>query len=255
MFPDTKGRIEFLQLDLADLSTIKASVQKFLAKDTRLDVLVNNAGVMFPPGGQTDTQGHELQMGTMVLGHFLFTQQLTLVLVKTAASAPKDSVRVIWAGSLGLHLYSPPDGVSFDAQGNAEIFKNQQTNYGQAKCGNLYMASEFGRLHGQEGIVSVCFNPGNLQTELQRHTGAIANAAAKAMLHPAIFRAYTELWSGWSASLTTAQNGMYIAPWGRDATFTLRKDITKGIQSKSEGGSGIAEELWRWCERETSKYA
>lgn len=145
---------------------------------------------MFPPTGQKTEQGYELQIGTMVLGHFLFTAKLTQLLIQAASSAPANSVRVIWAGgSLGLHLYSPADGVSIDVKGHAEIFKSQQTNYGQAKCGNLYMASEFGRLHARDGIVSACFNPGNLQTELQRHSGGVANSMAKAVLHPAIFGA------------------------------------------------------------------
>jgi retinol dehydrogenase-12 len=69
LFPSSKSRIEFLKLDLADLSTINKSAEEFMAKESRLDVLVNNAGVMFPPAGEKDEQGHELQMGTNVLGH------------------------------------------------------------------------------------------------------------------------------------------------------------------------------------------
>lgn len=257
-FPTSQGRIEFLQLDLADLSTISKSAEAFLAKESRLDVLVNNAGVMFPPVGEKDAQGHELQMGCMVLGHYLFTQKLTPTIVNTAARAdvPPHSVRVLWAGSTGLHLFSPRDGVSIiEETGQAQVFASQQTNYGQAKCGNLYLATEFGRLHGKDGVVSVCFNPGNLQTELQRHIGGIAALGTKMMLHPAIFGAYTELWAGWSKDVTVEKNGMYVAPWGRDSTSTLRSDIAAAIKSTAEGGSGVAAKTWQWCERETRAYA
>ena len=46
--PNSKGRLEFLQLDLADLSTIKASAEEFISQEQRLDVLTNNAGVVSP---------------------------------------------------------------------------------------------------------------------------------------------------------------------------------------------------------------
>ncbi len=49
--PGTDGRLVALNLDLADLSTIKASAEEFLSKEDRLDVLVHNAGVMTPPAG------------------------------------------------------------------------------------------------------------------------------------------------------------------------------------------------------------
>ena len=55
-FANSTGKIEFLQLDLDDLSTIKRSAEEFLSKESRLDVLVNNAGVMVPPAGSKTKQ-------------------------------------------------------------------------------------------------------------------------------------------------------------------------------------------------------
>jgi retinol dehydrogenase 12 len=72
-----KGELFFLKLDLADLSTIKASVEKFLGMEERLDVIWHNAGVMVPPAGSLTKQGHDMQLGTNVLGPFLFQQFLT----------------------------------------------------------------------------------------------------------------------------------------------------------------------------------
>jgi retinol dehydrogenase-12 len=111
-----------------------------LSKETRLDVLVNNAGVMKPPAGSKTAQGYEQQPGTNALGHFLFTEILVPILKTTAASAPVKTVRVNWAGSVGIHMHSPEDGVSFDSSAVAEVFESQDTNYGQFKAASLLMS-------------------------------------------------------------------------------------------------------------------
>ncbi|KAK3071629.1 short-chain alcohol dehydrogenase, partial [Teratosphaeriaceae sp. CCFEE 6253] len=85
--PNSTGKLEFLHLDLGDLRGIKKSAEAFLAKERRLDVLVNNAGVMHTPPGSKDAQGHELQIGTNCVGHFLFTKLLTPLLQSTATSS------------------------------------------------------------------------------------------------------------------------------------------------------------------------
>lgn len=59
--PNSKGELVFLLLDLNDLSKIEKSAQDFLDKEERLDVLTNNAGVMFPPSGSKNAHGHEVQ--------------------------------------------------------------------------------------------------------------------------------------------------------------------------------------------------
>ncbi|KAJ7352040.1 hypothetical protein DFH08DRAFT_693367, partial [Mycena albidolilacea] len=64
----TGKEAEFLQLDLADLHSVKRAVEKFTEKETRLDVLFNNGGVMGPPIEQLTAQGYDLTFGTNVLG-------------------------------------------------------------------------------------------------------------------------------------------------------------------------------------------
>lgn len=53
--PDSKGRLDFLKLDLADLPSIKKTVDDFLSREQKLHVLTNNAGIMIPPAGSVDT--------------------------------------------------------------------------------------------------------------------------------------------------------------------------------------------------------
>lgn len=57
-FPKSKGRLVFLKVDLADLTTIKGAAEEFMAKEDRLDVLTNNAGVMDPPVGSKTAQAN-----------------------------------------------------------------------------------------------------------------------------------------------------------------------------------------------------
>lgn len=196
-----------------------------------------------------------IRIGTNILGPYLFTKYLTPILKKTAASSPPNTVRVTWPGSLAVLLLSPQGGVQFEEDGNVKIFGSKEVNYGTSKTANLYLASEFGKRYSRDGVVSVCYNPGNLNTELARHINAIQAMATKLLCYPAIYGAYTELYSGWSPNITADQSGMFVVPWGRDATAELRPDVLKGLKSEQEMGSGVAAKLWEWCESETSKYS
>ncbi|THH01123.1 hypothetical protein EW026_g1516 [Hermanssonia centrifuga] len=92
-----------LQLNLADLKSVKQAAEEFQTKETQLHVLFNNAGVMFPPIESLTTDGYDQQFGTNVLGHFYFTKLLTPMLLTTAVSTPGGRVRVINTSSMG-HL-------------------------------------------------------------------------------------------------------------------------------------------------------
>lgn len=152
--PASKGSIKFLKLDLADLTTIGPSAKEFLAQETKLDILFNNAGVMTPPEGSKTEQGYELQLGVNCLGHFLFTKHLTPLLQSTAKSAPKNSVRVIWVSSSAADVLSPKNGFERD---NLDYHqpRNLMHKYATSKAGNYYHNTEFARKYKNDGIVSV----------------------------------------------------------------------------------------------------
>ncbi|KAK4506270.1 hypothetical protein PRZ48_004235 [Zasmidium cellare] len=264
--PSSKGRLEFLELDLGDLTTIKPAAEMFLSKESRLDVLCqlpdckpdvpspDNAGVMFPPIGSTSTQGHEMQMATNCLGHFLLARLLTPILERTASAAAPGTVRIAWAASFGVDALSPKGGVSLDKNGGFEAHEsNNQVNYGATKAGNLFLASQFAKRvpipADGKGVVNVAFNPGNLRTELQRHSGKFEVwVVDKLLLHPAILGAYTELWCGWSEDVKPGSNGGYAWPWGRFGP--VRDDVQAEL-----GNSGKAEAFWEWCAKETKAFA
>lgn len=223
-----------------------------MAKETRLDVLTNNAGLMTPPEGSTTAQGFELQMGTNALGPFLFTMCLLPALRKTAQTAAPGSVRVTWAGSLGVEVYAPKGGIEFDENSGVPKVLGSRLDYGQSKVANVLIASEFAKRFGRDGIISVCFNPGNLKSELQRHGSRAQNFFGNMLLYPPIYGDYTELYSDLSPDITAAQNGSYIWPWG--CPGTLKEGLLDTLKSNSEGGNGKAEQFWLWCEKETKPY-
>lgn len=242
-YGNSKGTLHFLEADFSDLPTVKRAAEKFLAAESRLDVLTNNAGVMMPPAGSTSAQGFELQVATNCLGHFLFSQLLVPVLKATEGS------RVTWASSVVTELSPSPGGIVYEADGSVKVHGDPLPDYCQSKVGNVYLASEFGRRHG---ILSVSFNPGSLRTGLLRHVKDFRAKVQHYLQHDAIYGAYTELFAGWSSDIGQDKNGCYIVPWGQFGK--LRSDVALGLKSKEEGGSGLAAKFWDFCEKSTEPF-
>lgn len=257
--PDSKGALVFIQLDLADLSTIKSSVQNFLAQETHLHVLFNNAGVMKPTPGTTTAQGYEPQLGVNNVGTFLLTKLLTPTMAATAkreatAAAP-GSVRVVWVSSSAAETpYSPQGGVKLD---NLDYHRPRGwfPQYCISKAGNYLQGAEYARRHGAaDGILSLSLNPGNLDSELWRNQPWLVRKLLQwFVLHPSIFGAYTELYAGLSPELTLEQHsGGWVVPWGRP--MRIRRDLQEATRPKEEGGSGVAKGFWEWNERQVERY-
>jgi hypothetical protein len=108
--------------------------------------------------------------------------------------------------------------------------------------GNLLLASELAYRVGPQGILSVAQNPGNLKTNLLRHTSKWMQRAVSPLLCNAKIGAYTELWAGLSPELTIEMNGAYVIPWGR-LHPSPRKDLLDALKSVEGGGTGLADEF------------
>lgn len=131
---------------------------------------------MYPPKGSVDAQGHELQVGTNCLGHYLLYQLLLPLLTRTAStSSVTASVRVLWAASVAVHVSTPhPQGIVLEANG-APSDQGVTANYSQSKVGNVFLARECAKATPETGVVHAAFNPGNLRSELQRHWTGIGH--------------------------------------------------------------------------------
>ncbi|KAG9252683.1 short-chain dehydrogenase [Emericellopsis atlantica] len=250
-FPNAKGELIFLDLDLSDLETIKQSANEFLTKESRLDVLFNNAGVMCPPQGSKTKQGYELQIGTNNLAPYLFSKLLTPLLLKTAKTAPAGSVRIVWVSSAAAEMMSPQGGVNMQNL-DYKVDQSMWYKYGVSKAGNYYHATTFAKKYGSEGLISVACDPGNLKTDLQRNMSKLhLLLIGWSQYHP-IYGSYTEMFSGLSPEVTLERNGAWIAPWGR--FVDIRKDLAAGHKTRAEGGTGIADAFAEWTEEQIRPY-
>jgi len=155
-------RIEPLELDLADLASVARAADQLATRHTRLDVLLNNAGVMAPPRTLT-RQGFELQFGVNHLGHFALTQRLLPLLLAS------DSPRVVQVTS-GAQYFGQLDFDDLQGERRYDRWKA----YGQSKLANVVFAQELQRRYPQ--LRSAAAHPGLARTNLQP-TSVAANGS------------------------------------------------------------------------------
>ncbi|KAF8176145.1 NAD(P)-binding protein [Mycena galopus ATCC 62051] len=234
----TGKQAEFLQLDLADLHSIKRAAREFNEKETQLHVLFNNGGVMAPPIEQVTAQNYDLQFGTNVLGEtFLFHHA-------AAPDAhchrhPESPARVINTSSMASELSSRK--INFNTLKDGPARKRMGTNnlYAQSKFGNVSFSNELFRRYGDQGIMSVALNPGNLKSGLQRHLAGLQAIIVNSILYPAPFGALTQLWAGTTDEGKTF-GGKYLIPWAR-------------VGTSASTDTAAEKALWTWCEEQVAE--
>ncbi|KAI0876576.1 short-chain dehydrogenase [Hypoxylon argillaceum] len=247
----TGRKLEFLQLELDDLSSIKSTVEEFRKREQKLDVLWNNAGVSRPPTGSVSKQDIELQLATNCLGPFLLAQLLLPCLRAVDPTAAADPARIVWVSSQAVELSAPQGGLLMSEVRSPP--SDATRLYVNSKTGNIFLATEFARRYGSsQRILSVVCNPGAASTDLFRHTPSVKYLAWP-LLHKPELAALTELYAGLSKDVTMEANGCYIIPWGRINT-NLRADLLGATKLLEEGGSGRATEFWIFCEEMTAAY-
>ncbi|THH03617.1 hypothetical protein EW145_g6137 [Phellinidium pouzarii] len=255
-----KTELYFLRLDLSNLHAIKKAVDELKSKESKLDILFNNAGIMAPPVEQITTDGFDMTFGTNVVGPFLFTK-LLLPLLRTAAAAAADpecrGARVVHTSSLG-HMVAPQECIAWEtlkpgAEGGAGDKKRRNLGpdklYYQSKCervaggkGVIIVAKEFARRYGTDGIISTSVHPGTIHSELGRHWPVMQRLTTNLFvkLRPTPMGAITQLYAG-TAPEGKNLNGEYLIPWAR--VGKPREDV---LDEK------LGEKLWNWLEEQTS---
>jgi len=158
-----EATVEVMELDLSDLESVRRFADAFRAKHSRLDLLINNAGIMVPPYGTT-AQGFETQFGVNHLGHFALTGSLLDLIIQTPGS------RIVTVSSVA-HQFGK---IQFSDLNWAKGYKAQSA-YGQSKLANLLFTYELQRRLAAAGkdTLAVAAHPGWTETNLQEHAKGV----------------------------------------------------------------------------------
>ena len=168
------AKLDLMQLDLGDLDSIKRFSDAFHAKYQKLNVLINNAGIMAPPKRETTKQGFEIQFGTNHLGHFALTGLLLDVIKKTPGA-------VVATQSSLVHKQSK--GIRFDDLNWEKSYSKWQA-YAQSKLANLLFGYELDRRFkaNKTDAISTVAHPGYTETNLQNLSGFMVSVIANKLL-------------------------------------------------------------------------
>jgi NAD(P)-dependent dehydrogenase (short-subunit alcohol dehydrogenase family) len=150
------GDLQLVELDLADLRSVRIAADEILRTGTALDLVVANAGVMATPF-QRSRDGFELQFATNVLGHF--------VLVNRLAPRMTDGARLVMLSSSG-HRFADIDLADPNFESTPY---DPWLAYGRSKTGDALIAVEFDRRNRGRGVRAIAVHPGGILTGLSRH--------------------------------------------------------------------------------------
>jgi len=224
-------------LDLASLASIRSFADAFVRTHGRLDMLINNAGVMAIPR-RTTADGFEMQFGTNHLGHFALTGLLLPLVLRT------PDARVVTVGS-GLHVLGKIDFANL----NGERSYSKGGAYVQSKLANLLFAYELQRrlAASGSGVISVVAHPGYASTNLlsggpemdgSRFSKRTMSAVNRALAQSAAMGALPEVYAATSLAV---RGGDYIGPDG----FMGQRGFPKKVKSNARSyDQAVAARLW-----------
>ncbi|KAH9672209.1 NAD(P)-binding Rossmann-fold superfamily protein [Citrus sinensis] len=168
---DDTARVDTLKLDLSSIASIKDFAQNFIALNLPLNILINNAGIMFCPY-QISEDGIEMQFATNHIGHFLLTNLLLDTMNRTAKETGIEG-RIVNLSSIA-HQYTYKGGIRFQKINDRAGYSDKKA-YGQSKLANILHANELSRRFQEEGvnITANSVHPGLIMTNLFKHSAVV----------------------------------------------------------------------------------
>lgn len=239
-----RASVRYESLDLASLAGVASFTKRFTKENERIDLLVNNAGIMMLPTRQVSADGFELQLATNYFSHFALTAQLLPLL--SAANARVVTLSSIAARRGAIHF----DDLQFLSG------YNPQTAYGQTKLACLMFARELQRRSAADGygITSIAAHPGISSTELIEN-GMGRNSMA-ARLKPILGMVFQTPAAGalptlYAATSPDAQPGGYYGP---DGFMEIRGAPTEASVPRAAEDQAASARLWTVSEQLTGSY-
>ncbi|MFI8952398.1 SDR family NAD(P)-dependent oxidoreductase [Streptomyces sp. NPDC053750] len=226
------GDVTVQALDLASLDSIRSAAADLRAAHPRIDLLINNAGVMYTPR-QTTADGFELQFGTNHLGHFALTGLLLDRLL------PVPGSRVVTVSSNGHRIRA---AIHFDDL-QWERSYSRVAAYGQAKLANLMFTYELQRRLAPHGTtIAAAAHPGASNTELARNTPAVLRVPVTWLAPLLTQKAETGALPALRAATDPAVTGVqYYGPGNRTETRGYPKLVTSSPDSHHQAAQ---QRLW-----------
>jgi NAD(P)-dependent dehydrogenase (short-subunit alcohol dehydrogenase family) len=240
---DPKADVTLQQLDLSSLESVRTAAEALRSAYPRIDLLINNAGVMWTPK-QLTADGFEMQFGTNHLGHFALTGLLLDNLLPVRGS------RVVTVSSLGHRIRA---AIHFDDL-QWERGYDRVAAYGQSKLANLLFTYELQRRLATRAAtkrytIAVAAHPGGSNTELARHLPVVFKPAV-ALLGPVVFQsaAMGALPTLRAATDPDVEGGQYYGPDGFAGQRGHPKLVSSSAQSHDED---LQRRLWEVSEELT----
>jgi NAD(P)-dependent dehydrogenase (short-subunit alcohol dehydrogenase family) len=236
------ANLRYQHLDLGSLASVAEFAQRFAAQHGRLDLLINNAGVMAPPLRQTTSDGFELQFGTNYLAHFALTAHLLPLLRKAGAA------RVVNLSSIAHRVRG---AIHFDDLQFARRYAAWPA-YAQSKLAMLMFALELQRRSDALGwkLSSIAAHPGYARTDLIVNGPGLSGGAwqfNRWLIQPFFSQSAADgvLPSLFAATAPQAENGGYYGP----AFLELKGRVTRAGISRRAQDSAVAARLWQVSEQ------
>ena len=233
------ARVSLHALDLTSLESVRRAAGELAAAHERIDLLVNNAGVMYTPKSRT-ADGFELQLGTNHFGHFAFTGLLLPRLLATPGA------RIVNVSSIGHRIRSAIDLADL----HFEKGYGRVAAYGRSKLANLLFTYELQRRFERAGAkaAALAAHPGMSATELTRNMPAFIRVLEPLLLPLAQSAAMGALPQLRAATDPAAVGGQYYGPDGFGESWGHPIVVRSSARSHD---AGLQSALWKASEELT----